>query len=72
MHFLENLRNLALKLLELIDSYHKIYQLTVFTLILYGVAVRCDRIRFSVLSQLIKVYGWCITGMLVYNRYFGI
>ena len=55
-NFSENFRILALKLLELINLIliTKSISLQLFTLILHGVGVRCDRRRFSVLSRIIE------------------
>ena len=50
-NFSENLGVVGLKFFDSLNSHHKIYQ---FTLILYGVSVRCDRGRFSVHSPFIE------------------
>ena len=57
-NFSENLRIVALKLLVLTRSLSPNQYIYIFliliTLILYGVMVRCDRRRFSVLSPFIE------------------
>ena len=66
MDFSENLRVLAIKLLE-IKSHHQIYQ---FTLCLYGVGARCARGRFSVRSPFIEKSTDHEIQTYIYLKYF--
>ena len=60
-NFSENLRILALKLLELLVLITKSFNLQLFTLLLYGFRVRSDLWLFSVLSPFTeKSMSWII------------
>ena len=54
IEFLRKLENRGIKIARELDSYHQINKFTVFTLIVYGVVVHCDRMRFSVHSPFIE------------------